>query len=121
MQLPEGHEKMSPVELALSVALNELRRSLSYMEVEECATPTLPMPRLPEMRQGLEESIGFISEVLDGVRAKNRAKLTLNEEDCGQVKKILLRTLNHLSYRVNNVKDLKILIEIARVFVEELS
>ena len=112
---------MLPVELALSVALDELRRSLSYMKGEECTTPTLPMLTWAEMRQGLEESIEFISGVLNGVKAKNRAKLTLNEEDCVQVKQILLRTLNHLSYRVNNVKDLKILIEIARVFVEELS
>ena len=119
--LPGGHEKMSPVELALSVALEELRREHNRIEEYEKQAVILPFATWEEIGKDLQASIELIAGVLEGVKAKNRVNLRLTEDDRRKVMRILLSTLEGFSYRVKTVDDLKRLIEIARVFVEALS
>ncbi|MBQ3455945.1 MAG: hypothetical protein IJG36_05870 [Synergistaceae bacterium] len=117
----EGCNTSSPVEFALSVALDDLRETLQFMEKWELEMPKPLLPEWEEMQEKTRESIKLITEVLDGVKAKNQLNLKLSKEERRQVMSILLSTFEHFSYHVKTVDDLKELIEIARVFVEALS
>ena len=121
MNQAEGCNTRSPVEFALSVALEDLRKTLQFMEEQELEMPKPLLPEWVEMREKTRESIKLIAEVLDGVKAKNRLNLKLSSKGREQVMRILLGTFEHFSYHVETVDDLKKLIEIAQVFVEALS
>ena len=121
LRLPDGHEKMSPVELALNVALDELHGKLQFMEENESQMPKSLLTEWAKIRQDMQEAMELIGKVLEGVNAQNRVNLRLNESERRRVMHILLSTFEAFSYQVKSVDDLKKLIEIARVFVEALS
>ena len=121
LRLSEGQEEMSPVELALKVALDELKDKLQFMEENESQMPKSLLTEWAKIRQDMQEAMELIGKVLEGVNAQNRVNLRLNESERRRVMHILLSTFEAFSYQVKSVDDLKKLIEIARVFVEALS
>ena len=122
MNLPKGHEVMTPIELALSVALQVLKRRDAFMEeCERLPCNKNPPPIWVIFREETHNSIKLIEETLEVVREKNRQNFSLNATGRERVMQILLKGLEHISCEVKTKDEMLKLIGIARAFVEVLS